>query len=116
MRTVKLVVPVAVGVPVIVPPVLRLSPAGRELADSDQVRGAVPPVAAIVWEYTMPTVPPGNKPVVMLGAAAMVIERDCVAVAPTLSRTRMGKGNDPAADGVPAMTPVVVFKLKPVGS
>lgn len=44
--TVKLLVPAVVGVPVITPAVLMVSPAGRVPAVLDQVYGVVPPVAA----------------------------------------------------------------------
>ena len=44
--TVKLDVPLAVGVPVIAPPELKLSPEGRLPELSDHVRLPVPPVAA----------------------------------------------------------------------
>ena len=49
-RTVKDTVPDAVGVPLITPEPLRLSPAGKEPADSDQLYGVVPPAAAKVEE------------------------------------------------------------------
>jgi hypothetical protein len=45
-RTVKETVPAAVGVPVISPAPFKLKPAGKEPADSDQLYGAVPPLAA----------------------------------------------------------------------
>ena len=48
--TVKLAVPAVVGVPEMVPPALRLSPAGSEPVDTDQVYGGDPPVAASGWE------------------------------------------------------------------
>jgi hypothetical protein len=47
---VKLEVPVAAGVPVIVPvDELRESPAGNAPEEIDQVNAPVPPVAVIVW-------------------------------------------------------------------
>ena len=47
IRTVKLEVPVAVGVPMIAPVlVLRVNPAGRDPDEVDHVLGAVPPVDA----------------------------------------------------------------------
>jgi hypothetical protein len=48
-RTVKLEVPVAVGVPLRTPPVDKFSPAGSVPEDTDQLYGVVPPVAASVW-------------------------------------------------------------------
>lgn len=47
---VKLKVPDAVGVPAIVPVVLRANPDGRDPADTDQVRLPDPPVAERVCE------------------------------------------------------------------
>ena len=50
-RTVKLKVPLAVGVPVMAPvAAFKLSPAGSEPLVIDQVYGAVPPLAASVAE------------------------------------------------------------------
>jgi hypothetical protein len=46
--TVKLDVPVAVGVPEIFPLVLRVSPSGKVPVVTAKEYGAVPPVAAIV--------------------------------------------------------------------
>ena len=46
--TVKLAVPVAVGVPLRTPPLLKLNPAGKLPDASDQLYGVVPPVAANV--------------------------------------------------------------------
>jgi len=47
--TVKMEVPVTVGVPLRTPTVDKLRPAGRVPADTDQLYGVVPPVAANVW-------------------------------------------------------------------
>ena len=46
---VKLAVPAVVGVPEIVPVVLRVRPGGSDPLASDQVSGGVPPAAASVW-------------------------------------------------------------------
>jgi hypothetical protein len=65
--TVKLYVPVVVGVPEITPVVvLRDRPAGNSPSDTLHVMGSVP-VAARVCLYDVPTVPPGNDVVVILG-------------------------------------------------
>jgi hypothetical protein len=45
----------------------------------------------------------------------MVIERDLVAIAPVLSVTPIVKIDVLALVGVPLITPVVVFRAKPVG-
>jgi hypothetical protein len=48
-RTVKLEVTSAVGIPSRTPAADRLRPAGSVPADTDQLYGVVPPVAASVW-------------------------------------------------------------------
>jgi hypothetical protein len=59
--TVKLEVPLLVGVPEIAPvAVPRLSPGGRLPDETDHVYGLVPPVALKVPLYALLTVPPGN--------------------------------------------------------
>jgi hypothetical protein len=74
-RNVKLLGPTVFGVPVIAPvPAFRFSPSGRDPTDTDQVRLPVPPVAVAVFEYAVPTVPPGNEVVVNEGAPEMFIE------------------------------------------
>jgi hypothetical protein len=62
-------VPAVVGVPVMAPvDESMLRPAGNPVAD--QVYGVVPPVAATVAEYAVPTVPPGSVVVVMASLPA----------------------------------------------
>ena len=48
-RTVKLELPAVVGIPSRTPVADRLRPAGSVPADTDQLYGLVPPVAASVW-------------------------------------------------------------------
>jgi hypothetical protein len=48
-RIVKLEVPAVVGIPSRTPVADRLRPAGSVPADTDQLYGLVPPVAASVW-------------------------------------------------------------------
>jgi hypothetical protein len=105
---------VAVGVPEMRPlEEFKLSPAGSE-PDTVQVRGAVPPDAATVWEYAVPIVAPGNEVVVIEGAAETVMDSACVANAPRLSVTFMVK--PPAvAVGVPEIRPLVEMKPSPAG-
>jgi hypothetical protein len=67
--TVKFEVPAVVGVPDSTPPEERVSPAGSVPADTDQLYGTAPPVAANVWLYGVPTVPGGSEAVVIVGAA-----------------------------------------------
>src|SRR2546421_146265 len=72
---VKLDIPAAVGVPGMAPVLApRLSPAGSAPAVTDQVSGAVPPAAAAVCAYAVPSVPPGRDVVVMLSADAITID------------------------------------------
>lgn len=57
---VKLEVVVVVGVPEIVPELLRERPAGRSPEMRTHAYGAVPPVTGTVTEYEVPTVAPVN--------------------------------------------------------
>ena len=57
--------PVLVGVPEIVPLLLRLKPGGSVPEETDQAYGVLPPVTEIVDEYGCPLVPLGNEVVVM---------------------------------------------------
>ena len=51
--TVNDVVPAAVGVPLICPALLSVSPAGKEPEEIDQLYGVVPPLAANVAVYAL---------------------------------------------------------------
>ena len=53
--TVKLDAPATVGVPVKVPPLLRVRPADRLPDVTEKVKGPVGPDAVIVWLYAVPT-------------------------------------------------------------
>jgi hypothetical protein len=68
--TVKLAVPVAVGVPLSTPAADRPRPAGSVPAETNQLYGVVPPVAANDWLYAVPTVPAGNGLAVEIVGAA----------------------------------------------
>jgi hypothetical protein len=48
-RTVKLGLPAAVGVPLITPDALRVSPAGKDPEASVQAYGVAPPAAESCW-------------------------------------------------------------------
>ena len=112
----KLEVPVD-GVPEMVPVLpSRLSPVGSAPAVTDQVKGAVPPLAVNVFEYSAAAVPPGRVVVVIFKMSPIVIESGRVVLAPTLSVTRIVKLTVPAVVGVPLMAPVLAFRLKPAGS
>ena len=65
--TVNDAVPAVVGVPLICPVELSVSPAGKEPALIDQLYGVVPPLACSMVEYPVPVVPPGSDEVVTVG-------------------------------------------------
>jgi hypothetical protein len=66
--TIMLEDPAAVGVPDIVPPVDKLSPAGSVPLASDQEYGGDPPDAPSACEYVTPTVAAGSEDVVITRA------------------------------------------------
>jgi len=104
--TVKLEVAAVVGVPLRTPAEDRPSPAGSVPAVTDQLYGVVPPVAASVWLYAVPTVPAGSEAVVIerdTGAALIVTENAFVAVPPPVTWTV--KLEVAAVVGVPLRTP-----------
>ena len=71
--TVKLLVPMAVGVPVITPAGSRASPAGSAPVVIDQCLPSAPPEAARVWEYAVPVDPAGRDVVVMVRAGGLMV-------------------------------------------
>jgi hypothetical protein len=116
-RTVKLNVPVAVGVPEITPvPLFKERPAGNAPTVTDQLNGVVPPLAASVWLYAAVSVAPGRLVVVTTGAALTTIDNACSSNTPFASVTRTVKFEVPATVGVPLITPVPLFRLRPAGS
>ncbi len=101
------------------PPASSIRPGGSDPAVTDHVYGMVPPAAWSVALYAVPLMPLGRELVVTdSGAGATVSVNDCVAVvgvvAESLADTVML--NDPATEGVPLITPVLAFKVSPVGS
>ncbi len=110
--------PAVVGAPVIAPlEASMLRPAGRPVAD--HVYGVVPPVAATVALYAVPTTPPGNDVVVMDGGAMIVIERLAVAVrcvGLVESVTVTTAVLVPAIVGVPLIAPLEALMVKPAGN
>ena len=105
-----------VGVPVsvteLVVLLLKPRPAGSVPALTDQVKGARPPLAWMVWLYKLPTMPFGDDVVVMLGGGGLLIwsvnacDADWRGL--ELSCTLTLIGNDPACPGVPESTPPVL--------
>ena len=70
--TVKVELPAAVGMPLILPVSLfRLRSVGRSPFSTRHVIGVVPS-AVRVWLYAVPTLPFGRVSVVMVGAAAVL--------------------------------------------
>ncbi len=115
--TLTVLVPAAVGVPLITPAVLIVRPAGRPVAV--QVYGDVPPLAASVALYDVPTAPGDNDAVVTVTGARMTRESVLVPV------SRVGFVESvavtttvlvPPPVGVPLITPVDVFNVSPAGS
>ena len=113
--TVKLEVPAALGVPLKTPAEDSVSPAGSAPEVTDQPYGGVPPVAANVWLYALPTVPAGSGDDVVIDSAAgsTVTANAFVAVPPPLTWTV--KLETPAAVGVPLKTPAE-DSVSPAGS
>lgn len=65
--TVNVEVPVVVGVPDITPvEPARDNPAGKLPDAMDHLCGVLPPVAASVWLYAVPVVPPGRDEVLIV--------------------------------------------------
>ena len=93
----------------------RLRPAGRLPLVTDQLYGVTPPVAASVWLYDVPAVPPGSEVVLMESAPEIVIVRLFVAMALLLSATCTVKVLLPAVVGVPVMAPLEALRLRPAG-
>ena len=114
--SVKLKVPVVVGVPEITPDVaFKVTPGGKFPVTTDQV--IPPPVAAKVKLDAVPTLQfVGAAVVVIFGAVGCVIEivTFLLAVCPVLFVTTTVKVDEPTAVGVPDKTPACV-KVSPAG-
>ncbi len=113
--TVKLAVPDVEGVPLMVPAVASVSPAGSAPAVMVHVYPPVPPAAVSVCWYATPATPGGNDEVVTLSPAVTAIDNCAVAFAELLSVTCSVKVAVLAADGVPAIAPAVL-SVSPAGS
>jgi hypothetical protein len=118
--TVKLDRPARVGVPLIVPLLLRLRPAGNEPDVTVHEYGVVPPEAARVDEYAVPTVPLGSEDVVTISVhpVALMLIDDCLEACwagEEESVTRTLKLDWPARGGVPLIAPLLL-RLRPAGN
>jgi hypothetical protein len=118
--TVKLDWPALVGVPLIVPPLLKLRPAGKVPDAIVHEYGVLPPVAVIVLEYTVPTVPFGIDAVLITTPfrGFTLTEKAACAVCGGVdeSETCTVKVNWPETVGVPLIIPVVLDNDNPDGN
>jgi hypothetical protein len=112
-------VPEAVGVPLSVPVLERLKPSGRAPDCTDQLYGVLPPFAANVPEYAVPTAPFGKDGVVIENGLVTTMVPNCGCDVTwggdALSETLTRNWNVPPKVGVPKMTPVL-DRIKPGGS
>ncbi len=103
---VKLLVPAAVGVPVMPPSEPSPNPAASDPPVTDHVYGGAPPVAANCVEYATPVVPlASGDAVVIVSAAFTAIVKAFDAVFPPLSSTCAVKLVVAAVAGVPVIVP-----------
>ena len=112
--------PTVVGVPEIVPPLLKLKPAGNVPERTLHEYGVLPPEADTVDEYGCPFVPLGNEVVMMTRGCtdpATVTVNDFVSVigGEVESATFTVKVDDPTVVGVPERMPPLL-KVKPAGN
>jgi hypothetical protein len=118
--TVKLDRPALVGVPLIVPPLPRLRPAGSDPEVTVHEYGVVPPEAARVDEYAVPTVPLGSEAVVTVSVnpVALTLMDNCLEACwagEEESVTCTVKLDWPLLVGVPLIVPLLP-RLRPGGS
>jgi hypothetical protein len=117
--TLKLEVPAEAGTPDMAPLAFRLRPNGKVPAAIDQEYGVTPPVAASVWLYDAPAVPPGREVVVTCsgGPAAIAMLSTSFAVLAGLSEsvTATVKFAVPVWMGVPEIDAALAFNVTPAG-
>ena len=117
---VKLAVPMAVGVPEMVPVLANARPAGRVPLVMDQVYGAVPPVA-LSEELNDAFVIPADKLVVLIASGDPAATTDkarmpaAVWTGEPASLTVTPMEKLPLTVGVPEINPVVADRLSPAG-
>ena len=112
--TVKASAPAAVGVPLMVPLLLRTRPAGNEPLARIQVSGPMPPFRDMVALYGAPIVPEG-KEVVVITTPSMSMLRLTLAVSAFESLTNSVKADLPGVVGVPLRMPLMPSSFKPAG-
>jgi hypothetical protein len=116
----KLNLPAPVGVPLMVPLLLNVIPAGKAPETTVHEYGYVPPEAASVVEYVVPTIPVGRANVVTATPfrGLILMGKTLCAVCAGLeeSETCPVKLNRPEAAGMPLTTPVVLDNDNPVGN
>ena len=112
--TVKFAVPAAVGTPLITPAADSVSQVGAPV--TDHVYGGVPPVAAKLCEYEVPTAPFGRGDAVVIesGGGSTARTKDFVVICDALSRTWTVKFAVPSVVGVPEITPAA-DNVRPAG-
>ena len=114
--TVKLLVAVVVGVPLIAPvAAFSESPAGKLPAETVNVYEPLPPVALTVGEYAVPSAPLGRVAGFTVIAALIVTLYARAPVAPRPSVAVMVKLEVAAVVGVPEIAPVAAFSESPAG-
>jgi hypothetical protein len=107
------------GVPLISPVAgFNVKPAGIIQAVNCQVLAPTPPVAVSVCEYATPALP-------LLSAVVVIVSTELVDVIVMVAKALCGGTPEsvtlnvrlavPAADGVPLITPVAAFNVKPDG-
>ena len=106
----------AVDAPLITPvEAFKDNPVGKEPEVTENIFAPVPPVATTVAEYGVFCVSSGNEAVVIDTAGLIVTVYSLKASAPPSVHFILNV-KTPVALGVPLITPVVEFKLSPVGN
>lgn len=91
-------------------------PGGSDPAETLHAYGVVPPVAANVVVYDVPSEPAGRVAVVTVTGAVTEMVSDRVAVRPAESVTFAVNEVLPVAVGIPLITPVLPSRVSPAGS
>jgi hypothetical protein len=112
--------PALVGVPLIVPLLLKFRRAGKAPDATVHEYGALPPVAVSAVEYAVPTVPLGGAVVLITNPfrGFKLIQRAACAVSGGVeaSETCPVKLNWPESVGVPLIPPLVLDNVNPDGN